>query len=375
LVKENQTNEAMSKVALNKYFIALLIGLCIVDINTMAQSASETLNAKASSIVAIAAFTANGDQSNLSNSLHEGLDAGLSVNQIKEIVIQLYAYAGFPRSLNALHTFMAVLKERKQKGMIDDPGRSASPIPTNVSRLAFGTEIQTRLVGAPVKGEVYEFAPAIDQFLKEHLFGDIFGRNILDFKTREIATLAALSTLGGVNDQLRAHFNVGMHNGLTKDQLSNIVWIIQTKVDKPAGNNAATVLRKLLGDDSVSTVHTNNSNFVGVVSVNMLITPDSLFNTQMASVTFEAGARTNWHYHPSGQILMITDGSAYYQEKGKPKQILSKGQVVKCLPNVYHWHGATQNGSMTHLAINQNLQMGSVVWLQKVTDEEYESKK
>jgi 4-carboxymuconolactone decarboxylase len=95
----------------------------------------------------------------------------------------------------------------------------------------------------------------------------------------------------------------------------------------------------------------------------------------MGSVTFEPGARTNWHRHPSGQILVITDGTAYYQEKGKPKQTLSKGHVVKCPPGVTHWHGATRVGSMTHLAVSPNLNMGQVVWLEKVTDEEYESTK
>lgn len=120
--------------------------------------------------------------------------------------------------------------------------KEKSPVLTQQkkSKLEFGTENQTRLVGAAVKGEVYEFAPAIDQFLREHLFGDIFGRDILDYQTREVATIAALACLGGTENQLRSHFRVGMHNGLTKAQLNNIVMIIQTKVDAHEGNKAAT---------------------------------------------------------------------------------------------------------------------------------------
>lgn len=334
------------------------------------------LDAKQESTVLISAFTANGDLANLNHAINKGLDAGLTISEIKEVIVQLYAYAGFPRSLNALHTFMDVLAERKKKGINDAPGKIASPYPQNKSNLEFGTENQTRLVGTPVKGDVYEFAPLIDEFLKEHLFGDIFGRDILDYKTREIVTISALASLSGTANQLRSHFNVGMYNGLTVEQLDKIISIIKTNVGHAEGNNAEIVLNAVLKRTSNSDSNSEtNSNFIGTVHVNQLVTKDSVFNIQMGSVTFETGARTNWHYHPSGQILIITDGVAYYQEKGKPKQILTRGQVVKCAPGVMHWHGATRAGSMTHTALSSNLEKGGVVWLQKVTDEEYENSK
>jgi 4-carboxymuconolactone decarboxylase len=361
-------------IRLIKLAAVFLLSFAMLSGDIKAQSVNaDPLNAKQQSIVTIAAFTANGNLAKLNPAIHEGLDAGLTISEVKEVIVQMYAYAGFPRSLNALHIFMEVLKERKSKGIHDTQGKIASPYPTKKSKLEFGTENQTRLVGAAVKGEVYESAPAIDQFLKEHLFGDIFGRDILDYQTREIATIAALACLGGTENQLRSHFRVGMHNGLTKAQLNNIVMIIQTKVDAHEGNKAANVLRAILEPDQAKTTQAN-SNFVGTVSVNMMVNPDSLFNTQMGAVTFEPGARTNWHYHPSGQILIIIEGTAYYQEKGKPKQILSKGEVAKCPPNVQHWHGAAPQGSMTHIALTPDLQRGGVVWLQQVTDEEYESK-
>jgi alkylhydroperoxidase/carboxymuconolactone decarboxylase family protein YurZ/quercetin dioxygenase-like cupin family protein len=354
-------------------YVAIALASIISHVKAEVMFNSDALDAKQESIVRISAFTSKGDLASLSVALHEGLDVGLSVSEIKEVIVQLYAYAGFPRSLNALYTFMDVLKERKKKGISDTPGKTVSPYPANKSKLEFGTENQTRLVGSTVKGEVYEFAPAIDQFLKEHLFGDIFGRDILDYKTREIATIAALASLGGAENQLRSHFNVGMHNGLTEEQLSRIVFIIKTNVGDVEGNNASIVLASVLKrSDKTNASNLVNSNFVGSVYVRMIVANDSLFNTQMASVTFEPSARTNWHYHPSGQILIITDGIAYYQEKGKLKQKLSKGDVVKCPPGVMHWHGATPEGSMTHLAFSPNLEMGSVVWLQKVTNEEYE---
>ena len=114
--------------------------------------------------------------------------------------------------------------------------------------------------------------------------------------------------------------------------------------------------------------------FTGTTWVKMLVTADDIFNTSVANVTFEPGARNNWHTHPGGQILIVTDGVGYYQEKGKPIQLLHKGDVIKILPGVVHWHGASPDSEMTHLAINSNTQKGIVEWLQKVTDEEYSSK-
>ena len=167
------------------------------------------LNAKQEEIVTIAAFTAKGDLEKLKTALNEGLDAGLTVSEIREVLVQMYAYCGFPRSLNGIGTFMSVMEEREKKGVKDELGKEPSPMPGNKSSIELGTEIQTRLVGRPVTGAIYTFVPAIDQFLKGHLFGDIFGRDNLDFQSREIATISALANMEGVNPQLQSHFNVG----------------------------------------------------------------------------------------------------------------------------------------------------------------------
>jgi quercetin dioxygenase-like cupin family protein len=111
--------------------------------------------------------------------------------------------------------------------------------------------------------------------------------------------------------------------------------------------------------------------FIGTVWVKNLVVADDTFNTQIGNVIFEPGARNNWHTHPGGQILIITDGTGYYQEKGKPIQLLRKGDVVKILPGIEHWHGASPDSEFTHIAVNTNTQKGIVEWLQKVTDEEY----
>jgi len=116
-----------------------------------------------------------------------------------------------------------------------------------------------------------------------------------------------------------------------------------------------------------------NNNFTGTAWLQMFVSNDSTYNTSIGNVTFEPKARTNWHKHPGGQILLVTDGTGYYQEKGKPAQVLHKGDVVKIPPDAEHWHGAAPNSGLTHIAISTNLQKGNVVWLLPVTDAEYNS--
>lgn len=113
--------------------------------------------------------------------------------------------------------------------------------------------------------------------------------------------------------------------------------------------------------------------FIGIVWVKNLVPADDILNTVIGNVTFEPGARNSWHKHPGGQILIVTAGTGYFQEKGKPIQVLHKGDVVKILPGIEHWHGASPDSEFTHIAVNTNIQKGIVEWLQRVTDAEYKS--
>ena len=111
--------------------------------------------------------------------------------------------------------------------------------------------------------------------------------------------------------------------------------------------------------------------FTGTVWIRMLVPNELTLNCQIANVVFEKGARNNWHTHPGGQILIVADGIGYYQEKGKPTQVIQKGDVINIPPCIEHWHGASHDTEVTHIAINPNMQKGIAVWLERVTDEEY----
>lgn len=350
-------------------------------------NAGSSLTTRQEAIVPIAAYAAKGDQVNLKNALVQGLDAGLAINEVKEILVQLYAYAGFPRSLNAIATFQAVVNERKQKGTRDIEGQKPAKIKFGPDKYLYGKNVQSKLTGLSALS-TQGFVPVIDTFLKEHLFADIFGRNNLDYQSREIATISILASLGGVEGQLRGHLNVGRNVGLTEQQLRAIALKLSVEISQNAGNSAIKILDVMYGSGLTSTNidpsegsvlkptfskgnKVSNDNFFGDVWVSMLTSVDTASSTSVGNVTFAPKARSNWHLHPSGQTLLITDGLGYYQEKGQPVRLIRKGDVIKCAPNVAHWHGASRDSSMAHIALGPNNGKGAVVWLEKVTDEAY----
>ena len=240
---------------MNRKSTAFLAVLCVVMLSFAAileaqtMDAHQALSAQQHSIISIAAFTANGDLDKLRTALHAGLDAGLTVNEIKEILVQMYAYAGFPRSLNGINIFMAVMDERQAKGIKDEMGKEASPVPADINKDGYGAKVRARLAGrdvVPPPSGYQLFTPVIDTFLKEHLFADIFARDTLDFLSREIATVGALSSLEGVNPMLRFHMGAAMNVGLTENQAKELVALIGSEVGKKEGDNAGEVLQQVL---------------------------------------------------------------------------------------------------------------------------------
>jgi quercetin dioxygenase-like cupin family protein len=170
----------------------------------------------------------------------------------------------------------------------------------------------------------------------------------------------------------------------TKNQLAELVTIIEKDVTPKRGMVSGQVLQAVINqkpytpvtmpDEAVFPIgqKIDNNNFSGTAWLKQLILSDSSNQTAVGNVTFEPGARTNWHLHPGGQILLATGGLGYYQEKGSPKRLLRKGDVVKCPPNVPHWHGASHDQPFIQIAITNN-QNGVTVWMQPVTDNEYNS--
>jgi alkylhydroperoxidase/carboxymuconolactone decarboxylase family protein YurZ len=234
-----------------KLFLALALFSFLLPKELYAQQTqtNQALNNKQQSIVTISSFTAKGDLMQLQKALNSGLDAGLTINEIKEVLVHLYAYCGFPRSIRGLQTFMEVMKERKAKGINDVMGPEASPIKDDRSKYERGKAILESLLGIPQDGPkrgYSAFAPVIDTFLKEHLFADIFERDVLTWPERELVTISVLSSIGGVEPMLTGHLNICLNIGLTPNQLQEFVNIIETTAGETEAKAAQSVLADVL---------------------------------------------------------------------------------------------------------------------------------
>lgn len=207
------------------------------------------LSERLQGIIPIAALAARGDLDQLRHALHDGLEAGLTINEIKEVLVHVNAYAGFPRSIRALQTFMEVLDEREARGIIDELGPEASPIDDDRDKYERGVNTLYELTGAdwshPESG-YGAFAPVIDRFLKEHLFADLFERDVLTYAERQLTTVSVLSSLDGLEPMLGSHLNICLNVGLKPGQLQHFVSIIESTLGEERAAAAQAVLDEVL---------------------------------------------------------------------------------------------------------------------------------
>jgi alkylhydroperoxidase/carboxymuconolactone decarboxylase family protein YurZ len=241
---------------MKKITTQLLIGLLLITSGfsgkLYAQNTiepSKELSVKQQRIIPIAAYTAIGELEQLKTALNDGLDAGLTINEIKEAIVHLYAYCGFPRSIRGLQTFMEVLDERKAKGIIDETGAEASPVNDDRTKYERGKANLEALIGRSLDGPqtgYAAFAPVIEIFLKEHLFADIFDRDVLTYAERELVTVSVISAIGNAEPMLRSHLAICLNVGYSPEQLQEFVRIIKSTIGKKAAKNAQAVLDEVL---------------------------------------------------------------------------------------------------------------------------------
>ena len=207
--------------------------------------ANNVLTAREQAIVSVASYTGKGDLEHLKPALGGALEADMTINEINEVLIHAYAYCGFPRSLRAIQTFMQVVDERKANGINDIAGREVSEINDNRNRYERGRDILAEISGtsanAPKAGYAI-FTPAIERFLKEHLFADLFERDLLTYRERELATVSILAGVGGVEPMLRSHAAICLHLGVTAEQLSALLNIVEMNL----GTSYSEPLRNIL---------------------------------------------------------------------------------------------------------------------------------
>ena len=357
----------------------MLASLLMMTLQTNAQDMALTTRQQA--LVAIAATEAKGDIEGLKAALNEGFTTGLTVSDAKEALSQLYAYTGFPRSLNALGALQQVIVERKEAGQRVDAGREADPLPNDYDALSQGTEVQTRLCGG--QPFTYAFAPQTDYYLKAHLFGDIFARNNLSFADREVVTVSAISALPGCEPQLQAHVSGARNMGVSDEALREIPAQLEAKVGAAEAERLCGALTAVLGENysPVQTVDFSvwpkgepNTAYAQYFVGNSYLAP---MEGGMANVTFEPRCRNNWHiHHKQVQVLICVAGRGWYQEWGKEAVPMTPGSIIAIPAEVKHWHGAARDSWFQHLTYHKDVQEGaSNEWLEAVTDEIYDKLK
>lgn len=222
-----------------KWKFGILLFVFTLITSTMNAQNNADFNTRQQSLIKISSLTATGNLMRLKAELNEGLDNGLTVNEIKEALVQLYAYCGFPRSLNAINTFKTVLDERKANGLQDEEGRKIMVENNPPDKYEQGRKVLEALSGVPQSKPAPgfgEFAPRIDTFLKEHLFADIFASDVLSFQQRELVTIAALASIEGLESQLQSHISMGKNTGIKEEQLLLAAHLIENTVGSKKAN-------------------------------------------------------------------------------------------------------------------------------------------
>ena len=321
-------------------------------------------------LATIAALEAQGDLIRLEPAIKAALDGGVTINEIKEAFSQLYAYTGFPRSLNALGVLSKVIEAGNGKYNEGKPWVRPAIWEDAKKSLEVGTEVQTKLFG-PVKNE---FSPQNDYYLKAHLFGDIFAGDQLSAADREIVTVAALSALKGVAPQLAAHKAGAVNIGNSQEVVEELCKFLSdnglSQCDASADAQAGS-WSKGNPNDAYAQYFTGQSHLAQIQPKNLAEGEKTV--QSYANVTFEPGCRNNWHvHHGARQILICVSGEGIYQEWGKPAIRLHAGDIIDIPEGAKHWHGATRDSWFQHLASHVHVgDPESNEWLEAVTDEQY----
>ena len=330
----------------------------------MATAYGQALTERQKGLAACACLMAQGDLERLEPAVCSALDGGVTINELKEAFSQLYAYTGFPRSLNALGVLNKVLEDKNPAWQEGKPWTRPAEWDDAKAAYESGKQVQTKLSGRAFD---YDFCPQDDYYLKDHLFGDIFAGDQLTAADREIVTVAALSGLDGVAPQLAAHKRGAVNMGNSQELVDELcAWLghegYTLRSGFPKGVPNTGYAQYFIGDSYLSPIPPAN---LGENEVTVMPT---------VNVTFEPGCRNNWHvHHGAHQILICVSGRGWYQEWGKEPIALTTGTIIDIPEGVKHWHGASKDSWFQHLTTHVKTSgEESNEWLEPVDDELYD---
>ena len=324
----------------------------LIAVLTMTTVSGQTLTERQKGLAASACLMTQGDMTRLEPAVKQALDNGVTINELKEAFSQLYAYTGFPRSLNALGVLSKVLENKQPNWQEGKPWTRPAEWDDAQKAYELGLKNQTQLSGRAFD---YPFSPQDEYYLRAHLFGDIFASDQLTKADREIVTVAALSGLEGVNSQLAAHKRGAVNMGNSQEVVDELCsWLdsegYTLRSSFPKGNPNTAYAKYFTGNSYLADMGGGYHN-----------------------VTFEPGCRNFWHiHHKQVQVLICVAGRGWYQEWGKEPVEMTPGTIIEIPEGVKHWHGAAKDSWFQHLTYHKDIQEGaSNEWLEEVTDEVY----
>jgi 4-carboxymuconolactone decarboxylase len=331
------------------------------------------------SLVTVAVLIATGKTAQLEGHVGRALDNGVRPSEIAELATHLAFYAGWPDAVSSLEVIERVFASRS----IDPAALRATPAP---AAPVPASDVVAR--EREIEKQIAPFAPKLAQLTRDVLFDDLWQRPNLSPRDRSLVTIAALAA-NGDEDQLAPQVQRGMENGLTRDEIGEALTHLAFYAGWPRATAAVAVAAKTFTGQTVGAepeasetslrivppggdpTRAPAEHFTGVVTVSSPFSGKGSAQLGGSTVTFQPGARTNWHTHPFGQLLIITAGRGWVQAEGGAVRAVGPGDVVWTPPGVKHWHGATRTSSMTHVAVAESQEGSKVQWFEPVSDMQY----
>lgn len=328
------------------------------------------------SLVTLAAIVSTGKTAQIAAHVIRALDNDVTPAEIGELITHLAFYSGWPNAISAVMETKSAFDQR-DIGPIEDskaPRIELEPAAEAAREMTVDTTV------APT-------AEALADLTNRVLFNDLWQRPDLAARDRSLVTMAALIAVGQP-EQLPFHANRAMDNGLTPSEASEVLAHVAFYAGWPRAMSAVPILGQVLENRKGTPVSAPQTNlqitlagtgaapgpqeyFTGDVQISGRYQAEAPARIGGATVSFPTGARTAWHTHPLGQTLFIVSGRGWVQKEGDPVQHVGPGDVVWIPPLIRHWHGATSSEPMSHFAVAEALDGGSVTWMEKVSDEDY----
>lgn len=329
------------------------------------------------SLVTLSVLVSTGKTAQLSSHLGRGLDNGIKPDEVAGMVTHLAFYAGWPSAVSALNVVEQTFADRGIDASVQRDNDAVLPLPASDAERA--KAVQERV--GPV-------APKLAQLTNDVLFGSLWQRRDLSPRDRSLITIAALAASGD-GEQLALHVARGLDNGLAEREIGEAVTHLAFYAGWPKAMAATGTVQKVFEERRSSRpvsatrlqiipageamANGPAANFTGAVAVTSPFKGTGGARLGGGTVTFQPGAHTNWHTHPLGQLLIVTDGNGWVQVDGEPAKAIKAGDTVWIAPGTKHWHGAARSTPMTHVAVSEALDGTSVTWLEPMPDDQYDA--